>query len=291
MGDKHLPVMLREALDFLNLRKGGTYVDATVGPGGHSEALLSHLGPEGLLICMDRDEETLVLARERLHDGRARFVHARFSELASVLEGMGIKGVDGVLMDFGVSMLQLKTPERGFSFREAEALDMRMDRSDTLTAHEVVNTWLEKELARVIFEYGGEWRSRRIASAICRARSKARIETGLELAEIVSSAVGRSGKTHPATRTFQGLRIAVNSEMEEIDEGLVAALGSLVPGGRLVTISYHSLEDGKAKRFMREAARTGRAQLLTKKPLSPTREETRENPSSRSAKMRAVEAI
>ncbi len=291
MGDKHLPVMLREALDFLNLRKGGTYVDATVGPGGHSEALLSHLGPEGLLICMDRDEEALALARDRLHDSRARFVHARFSELASVLEDMGVKGVDGVLMDFGVSMLQLKTPERGFSFTSNDTLDMRMDRSEPLSALEAVNKWQEKELARVIYEYGGEWRSRRIASAICRARSKARIETGLELAEIVSSAVGRSGKTHPATRTFQGLRIAVNREMEEIDEGLVAALGSLVPGGRLVTIAYHSLEDGKAKRFMREAARAGRVQLLTKKPLSPTREETRENPSARSAKMRAVEAI
>lgn len=291
MGAQHLPVMLREALDFLNLRKGGTYVDATVGPGGHSEALLSHLGPQGILICMDRDEETLELARGRLQDSRARFVHARFSELSSVLGEMDIQGVDGVLMDFGVSMLQLKTPERGFSFREEEALDMRMDRSDTLTAHEVVNTWPEKELARVIFEYGGERRSRRIASSICRARSKGRIETCLELAEIVSSAVGRGGKSHPATRTFQGLRIAVNSEMEEIDAGLEAAVDALVPGGRFVTIAYHSLEDGKAKRFMREAARAGRVQLLTKKPLVPTREETRENPSARSAKMRAVEAI
>ncbi|MCK4910111.1 MAG: 16S rRNA (cytosine(1402)-N(4))-methyltransferase RsmH, partial [Thermodesulfovibrionales bacterium] len=277
--------------DFLNLRKGGTYVDATVGPGGHSEALLSHLGPEGHLICMDRDEETLELARERLQDKRARFVHARFSELARVLGEMDIQGVDGVLMDFGVSMLQLKTPERGFSFTSNETLDMRMDRSEPTSALEAVNKWPEKELARVIYEYGGEWRSRRIASAICRARGKARIETGLELAEIVSSAVGRSGKTHPATRTFQGLRIAVNREMEEIDAGLEAAVDALVPGGRLVTIAYHSLEDGKAKRFMREAARAERVKLLTKKPLVPTREETRENPSARSAKMRAVEAI
>lgn len=291
MGARHLPVMLREALDFLNLRKGGTYVDATVGPGGHSEALLSHLGPQGHLICMDRDEETLDLARERLLDKRVRFVHARFSELARVLADMGQQGVDGVLMDFGISMLQLKTPERGFSFTSNETLDMRMDRSEPLSALEAVNKWQEKELARVIYEYGGEWRSRRIASAICRARSKARIETGLELAEIVSSAVGRSGKTHPATRTFQGLRIAVNREMEEIDAGLEAAVDALVPGGRLVTIAYHSLEDGKAKRFMREAARAERVKLLTKKPLVPTREETRENPSARSAKMRAVEAI
>ncbi len=291
MGAQHLPVMLREALDFLNLRKGGTYVDATVGPGGHSEALLSHLGPQGHLICLDRDEETLDLARERLQDKRVRFAHARFSELERVLAEMDIRGVDGVLMDFGISMLQLKTPERGFSFTSNDTLDMRMDRSEPLSALEAVNKWQEKELARVIYEYGGEWRSRRIASAICRARSKARIETGLELAEIVSSAVGRSGKTHPATRTFQGLRIAVNREMEEIDAGLEAAVAALVPGGRLVTIAYHSLEDGKAKRFMREAARAERVKLLTKKPLVPTREETRENPSARSAKMRAVEAI
>ncbi|KKK96091.1 hypothetical protein LCGC14_2666250, partial [marine sediment metagenome] len=151
-------------------------MDATVGPGGHSEAILSHLGTEGLLICLDRDEETLLLARKRLGTERVRFIHTRFSGMGVALRELDIEKVDGVLMDFGVSMLQLKTPERGFSFREAEALDMRMDRSDTLTAHEVVNTWPEKELARVIYEYGGEWRSRRIASAICRARSKARIE-------------------------------------------------------------------------------------------------------------------
>ncbi|HEB02007.1 MAG TPA: 16S rRNA (cytosine(1402)-N(4))-methyltransferase RsmH [Nitrospirae bacterium] len=284
--------MVREALDFLNLRKGGVYVDATVGPGGHSEAILSHLGTEGLLICLDRDEETLLLARKRLGTERVRFIHTRFSGMGVALREIDIEKVDGVLMDFGVSMDQLKTPERGFSFREEEALDMRMDRSDTLTAHEVVNSWPESEIARVIFEYGQERRSRRIAASICRARGRKPIATGLELAEIVSSAVGKGGKSHPATRTFQGLRIAVNSELEEIDAGLEAAVSCLrSPGGRLVTIAYHSLEDGLAKRFMREAARQGRVELLTKKPLVPERSETKANPSARSAKMRAVEAL
>ena len=291
MGAQHQPVMLREALDLLNLQTGGIYVDATVGPGGHSEAILSHLDSSGLLICLDRDEETLALAQKRLGTDRTRFVHARFSEIRRVLDELELKGVDGVLMDFGVSMLQLKTPERGFSFREEETLDMRMDRSDDLTAHEVVNTWHEKEIARVIFEYGGERRSRKIAAFICRARSKKRIETGLELADIVASAIGKGGKSHSATRTFQGIRIAVNREMEEIDEGMEAAVSCLNTGGRLVTIAYHSLEDGKAKRFMREAAREGRVERLTKKPLVPERSETRENPSARSAKMRAVEVL
>jgi 16S rRNA (cytosine1402-N4)-methyltransferase len=293
MTAEHLPVMLREALELLELQKGGIYVDATVGPGGHSEALLSHLDSDSRLICLDRDEETLHLAKKRLgSDKRTSFAHSRFSDIRDVLKDMGVQGVDGILMDFGVSMLQLKTPERGFSFMTDDALDMRMDRSEPLTAGEAVNTWSEFEIARVIYEYGGERRSRRIAASICRARRKSRIETGTQLASIVISAIGRGGgKSHPATRTFQGLRIAVNREMEEIDDGLVAAISSLTSGGRLVTIAYHSLEDGKVKRFFRERGREGLINVITKKPLVPTRDEVRANPSARSAKMRAAEAV
>ena len=194
-------------------------------------------------------------------------------------------------MDFGVSMLQLKDSERGFSFASEEALDMRMDRTEPVSAADAVNQWPEEELARVIYEYGQEWRSRRVAAAIIRARRKSRIETCKELAGIVASAIGRGGRTHPATKTFQGLRIAVNREMEEIDAGLEGAVDILAPGGRLVTIAYHSLEDGKAKRFLKEESRQGRVLLITKKPLVPSREEIRENPSARSAKLRVAEAI
>jgi 16S rRNA (cytosine1402-N4)-methyltransferase len=283
--------MLREVLELLDLREGGAYVDATVGPGGHSEGILARLGPDGFLICMDRDEEALEEARARLSDDRLRFVHARFSELADVLKDLGISQVDGVIMDFGVSMLQLKAPGRGFSFSSDDSLDMRMDQSRGVTAREVVNKWPEKDLAGIIYEYGQERRSRRIAAAILRARRKRPLETGAELAEIVATSVGRGGRTHPATRTFQALRIAVNSEMEEIDRGLESALEVLRPGARLVTIAYHSLEDGKVKRFMKAASRSGRLGLLTPKPLIPGRDELRENPSARSAKLRAAEAL
>jgi len=207
------------------------------------------------------------------------------------VSALGISAVQGVLMDFGVSMLQLKSPERGFSFTSEHALDMRMDQTESLTAADAVNGWPEKELARVIYEYGQDHRSRRIAAAIVRARRQSRIETCSQLAGIVAGAVGKGGRTHPATRTFQGLRIAVNHEMQEIEDGLEGALKALAPGGRLVTIAYHSLEDGRAKRFMKEAQKQGRLSILTKKPLVPTRQETRQNPSARSAKLRVAEAI
>jgi 16S rRNA (cytosine1402-N4)-methyltransferase len=289
----HRPVMLREALELLELKEGGMYIDATTGAGGHAGAMLESLGPRGRLMAMDRDPQALGLARGRLGaDPRCTLVHERFSEMATAAREIGIERVDGVLFDFGVSMMQLADPERGFGFNSDERLDMRMDPDDEVSAWDAVNTWPEVELARVIYEFGEERRSRRIAARIVRERQKKTIDTCRALADIVTAALGgRKGRIHPATRTFQGLRIAVNDELGEIHRGLESALELLVPGGRLVAMSYHSLEDRIVKHFFREAAREGRASIVTKKPLVPTDEEVRENPSARSVKLRAAEAL
>lgn len=291
----HLPVLLREVVDLLRPEEGGVYVDATVGPGGHSEELLRHIG-RGRLVCIDRDSEALELAGKRLHDERCVFRKARFSEVQMVLDGLKTGPVDGVLMDLGVSMLQMKSLERGFSFDSDEPLDMRMDRDISLTAGEVVNLGSEKELERILREYGEERFSRGIARSIVAARRKSPIRTCRQLAQVVRGVVGRKGRTwtrtHPATRTFQALRIAVNDELGELQRGLGAALSVLKrPGGRMAVIAYHSLEDRLVKNFMKDEARGGGLKVLTKKPVVPGRDELMENPSARSAKLRAAEAM
>lgn len=284
--------MLREAVELLGPCPGGTYIDATVGLGGHAEEILRHIGPEGRLLGLDRDPEALDRAGKRLGDERAILVKARFSEMREVARGKGIEKADGVLFDFGVSMFQLRGEGRGFSFLSDEPLDMRMDPTEPLTAERVVNEYPEKELEKVISGYGEEWRARRVARAIAAQRRKGRIRTCSELAEIVSRALGgRRGKTHPATRTFQALRIEVNDEMEEIRRGLESSLGMVRPGGRLVAISYHSLEDRIVKQFMKESKDKGRLRVLTKKPLRPSSEEVNANPSARSARLRAGEVV
>lgn len=288
---EHLPVLLREVVEYLNIKKGGIYVDATVGQGGHSAEILKHLG-SGRLICIDRDADALDSARQRLQDDeRCIFKKARFSEMTSVLNELDISGVDGVLMDFGLSMTQLRAPDRGFSFESDEPLDMRMDQDETLTARDIVNTWNERDLANLIFEFGEERASRRIAKAIVFKRRKKSVQTCSELAEIIKSAIPGRGRRHPATKTFQALRIAVNEELKEIEEGLVAALESTNPGGRMVVIAYHSLEDRIVKNFMKAALKEGKVSLLTKKPLTPGRDEMRNNPSARSAKFRVSEVL
>ncbi len=288
----HLPVMLREVVELLGLRTGGTYMDATVGGGGHSEEILKHIGPKGLLIGMDRDAEALKAVKKRIEDKRLVLVKAKFSEIEEVAKGAGIEQAHGVLFDYGVSMPQLTGPERGFSFLSEGPLDMRMDRDEPLTAEEIVNEYPEKELARIIYEYGEEGRSRKIARFIVAKRRGHRISTCRELADLVASAMGgRRGRLHPATRTFQALRIAVNDELGEIKRGLEGVLKVLAPGGRLVAIAYHSLEDRVVKTFMKESRQGGLLKVLTKKPLRPSREETIRNPSARSARLRAGEAI
>jgi 16S rRNA (cytosine1402-N4)-methyltransferase len=281
-------------LEYLNVRPGGVVVDATLGLGGHSSAIARRLGPTGRLIAFDRDENAMGKAKARLaalaeelgsEMPVVEYVPRAFSEIAEVVKPGTL---DGLLADFGVSSMQLDEAHRGFSFRADGPLDMRMDPRSELTAEQVVNQVDEEDLANLIYEYGEERRSRRIARAIVRARP---ISTTAELARIVSACAPpiKGEKIHPATRTFQALRIRVNDELGEI-QSLLRSAGSLIkPGGRVVLISFHSLEDRLVKDSFKEAARDGSLEVLTKKPVVASEEESLRNPRSRSAKLRAAE--
>jgi len=291
MNIEHLPVMGREMLEIISPFEGGVYVDATVGLGGHSEMLLSKIGQGGKIVGIDRDDNALARTAERLHDSRLILQKGSFSDMESILHSQGIDVADGVLLDLGVSMMQLKDPGRGFSFNSNERLDMRMDSSQELSAWDVVNGYSERELVRILKEYGEEFRAVKIVRSIVHDRNKKRIDTCKELAEIISKAVGRTGKVHPATKTFQALRIEVNKELDELKNGLDASLRVLKRGGRLCVISYHSLEDRVVKHFIKERAHTDIVKQLLKKPLVPAIDEIRANPSSRSAKLRGAEKL
>lgn len=284
----HLPVMLREVIMLLKPESGGIYVDATIGLGGHTEEILRHIG-NGRVIGIDRDEEALNLAMNRLADDRVILKKGRFSDIGMLLSETGISGVDGILFDLGLSMLHLKDVERGFSFLSEELLDMRMDKSQGLTAGDIVNKYSEKDIDKILWEYGEERLSRKIAKAIVNHRAKKKIGTCAELSNIVCSVYRGRGKLHPATKTFQALRIAVNDELNELRKGLNAASGILKRGGRLCVISYHSLEDRIVKNFIRDNQKQGVFNVITKKPLTPSYEEIRLNPSARSAKLRGAE--
>ncbi|MCE5312445.1 MAG: 16S rRNA (cytosine(1402)-N(4))-methyltransferase RsmH [Nitrospiraceae bacterium] len=287
----HVPVLFREALEMLDVKKSGIYIDATVGLGGHSAGILSAAGQSATLLGIDRDDAALAKASERLADKRAVLRKGSFGDLAEIASEEGISSVDGILFDLGTSMLQMKDMQRGFSFMSDERLDMRMDADQRLTAWDVINRYTQEELERVIREYGEEPFARRIARAVVSARKIKSIDTCSELGSLIQKACGRHGKTHPATRTFQALRIEVNRELEQLRKGLAESIGLLKHGGRLCVISYHSLEDRIVKNFLRDSAREGRLKVLTKKPLVPQRDEVRQNPSSRSAKMRGAEKI
>lgn len=300
----HISVLLQGAVDALNIRPDGIYVDATFGRGGHSREILARLGPEGRLIALDRDPQA-VAAAAAIQDARLNMVHAAFSQLAEVLEALQVAAVDGVLFDFGVSSPQLDEAERGFSFRFDAPLDMRMDTSQGLTAADWLNQADEKEIAQVVWNYGEERFARQVARALVKARALAPITTTRQLANVVASAVRtREGGQDPATRTFQAVRIFINRELEEIEAALPQAVAALKPGGRLVVISFHSLEDRMAKRFMRDEAegervppeipvtadalRGGRLQLVGK-AIKPDYYECSANPRARSATMRVAE--
>ena len=277
---------------FLACRPGALILDCTLAEGGHALEILKRITPGGKLIGLDRDPEVLAVARARLEEYQNNVVIRRlsFSEIASWTEEEGLAGIDGALFDLGLSSFQLDDPRRGFSFRFDGPLDMRMDLEQGLTAAELVNRLPVSELEEIFFQYGQERWSKRISRAIVRARSRTAIRTTGELARIVAAAVPGRGRIHPATRVFQALRIAVNRELEELEEGLSAAFSLLRPGGRLCAISFHSLEDGIVKRFFRRREREDKAgRVLTPKPLTPSREEQRINPRSRSAKLRAIE--
>ena len=285
----HVPVMLRECLEYLAIRPDGVYLDATCGLGGHTGAIARQLAT-GLVLACDRDAESLALARANTADSaaRIRFHKASFSTVGQALAAEGLTQVDGLLADLGVSRYQLTEGERGFSLMADGSLDMRMDRSQEQTAADIVNYESEKQLADLIFQLGEERRSRRIARAIVRARP---IKTTGQLAKLIESAVPRTGKLHPATQTFMALRIAVNQENEELD-ALLAAIPKLVkPGGRAVLLTFMSLEDRKVKQSFQALQKDGRMSILTRHVVRPTEEEVQDNPPSRSAKLRAVEIL
>jgi 16S rRNA (cytosine1402-N4)-methyltransferase len=288
----HLPVMLREVIEALAPERGGLFVDATVGLGGHAAALLE--GGASRLIGIDRDGEALRRAAERLEQWRERIelVHSDYRQLAAVLDARSAGEVDGILIDMGLSSFQLESPGRGFSFQRDEPLDMRMDRSTGPTAAEVVAALPEKELADLIFAFGEERYSRRIARAIVAAREQEPVATTGRLAEIVRRAVPRArySPIHPATRTFQALRIRVNDELDGLDRVLEHACGRLALGGRLAVIAFHSLEDRIVKVTMRRlvSERPDSYALPSRKPLRPTEQEVEANPRARSARLRVI---
>ena len=292
--ERHVPVLLQDAIQFLNVRAGSVIADCTLGLAGHAAEIVRRLGPQGRLIGFDRDPEALALAKGRLDQvvqelgsqaPQLTLIGEAFSSISSHLEPASL---DGILADFGVSSLQLDEARRGFSFMADGPLDMRQDTRSGPTAGQVVNEANERELADLIYEYGDERRSRRIARAIVRGRP---VSTTGQLSRIVASAAPamKQDKIHPATRTFQALRIYVNRELDEIRELLEAAPKLLKPSGRLVVISFHSLEDRIAKDILREYAHKGIMQALTRKPVTASEEETDRNPRSRSAKLRAAQ--
>jgi 16S rRNA (cytosine1402-N4)-methyltransferase len=283
----HVPVMLGETLEYLAIRPDGVYLDMTAGLGGHTRAIAQRL-TTGMVIASDRDAESLEQARQNTADvaARIRFHHGSFADVSGALKSAAVERVDGLLADLGVSRYQLTDPERGFSLMADGPLDMRMDRSGGTTAADLVNFTSEKELADLIFQLGEERRSRQVARAIVRARP---IHTTGHLARVVEQAVFRTGRLHPATQVFMAIRLAVNGELEQLDGLLEKAPELVAPGGRLVFITFMSLEDRRVKRGFQDMARSERAVILTRHVVRPSEEEVRSNPPSRSAKLRAAE--
>lgn len=285
----HTPVLLEEVLDFLRIQADGTYVDATIGTGGHAEAILARL-TSGRLIGVDRDSMALEIAQERLRPFQSKLmlVQDNFARLTEILQRLSLGHVDGILADLGISTLQLDAPERGFSFQRAGPLDMRMSPNEPVLAAELVNHFPEEKLAEVIRRYGEERLARKIARAIVRVRP---ICDTQHLAQVVAGTRKGRQKLHPATRTFLALRIAVNRELEELEQFLRWVPATLKSGGRVVVLSYHSLEDRLVKQAFRAGATAGTLHVLTQKPVRPGAAEVRANPRARSAKMRVAEKL
>jgi 16S rRNA (cytosine1402-N4)-methyltransferase len=293
--DGHRSVLLHEAIDALNLGTGKTVVDATLGGAGHAKEIITKLGKSGTLVGFDADIEAIERSRTELADAEPKtfFVHSNFALLEEKLLELGIARVDAVLFDLGWSGYQLSAG-RGFSFRSDEPLRMTYDAAHSLTAETIVNEWEQQSLADVIYGWGEERYARRIAKAIVMARENAPIRTSRQLADIILSAVPqayRRGRLHPATKTFQALRIAVNDELGALDKGLTAAWSLLMRGGRIAVISFHSLEDRDVKRRFLEWEKAGEGRRITKKPVPASFEECKENPRARSAKLRVIEKL
>lgn len=308
----HAPVLFKECMEMLNLKKTGVYVDGTMGGAGHSRGILERTFPEGRLIAVDQDPDAIKAGRERLSSfgERVTIVHSNFGNLKTILKGLKINQIDGILFDLGVSSYQLDNPERGFSYMDDAPLDMRMNSAGGgITAADLVNSESEANLARIIFTYGEERWAKRIARFIVESRAKNKITTTGELVQIIKNAVpagARKSGPHPAKRTFQALRIAVNKELDLVESAIGDAVGFLKPGGRICVISFHSLEDRIVKQqFQRFSAgcicppgfpvcRCGvkpLVKIITKKPVVPTDEEVKHNPRARSAKLRVAEKV
>ena len=306
----HISVLLNECLDGLNIKPDGIYVDGTLGGAGHSGQIVRRL-TTGTLIGIDRDPVALKAAGERLSPfaDRVKLVHSNFSEVAQVLQDLGIPGMDGMLLDLGVSSPQLDDGQRGFSYMADAPLDMRMNSHDSFDAYQLVNTWSQAELKRILYDYGEERYAPQIAAAICRRREQKPIETTLELVDIIRSAMPPAAlreKQHPAKRSFQAIRIAVNDELGAVEKVMTDAIRLLKPGGRLAVITFHSLEDRIVKNAMAEAAKgctcppsfpvcvCGKkplVKLISRKPITASEEELEQNPRSRSAKLRVCEKL
>ena len=293
---RHRPAMLAEVLQLLDVQKGDTVVDGTVGHGGHAEAMAEMAGKEGELIAFDWDEEMLRTAIANLENSEIgkTFVNADYRSLPSWVEENRPNGVDRVLLDFGVNLQHFEDASRGFSFQGDAPLDMRMDRDTKETASAWLNRASEGEIARALREFGGELWSGPIAKRIVARRKEGRLKTTSDLVDAVYSAIPpakRDKKIHPATRTFQAVRIAINRELENLEETVADIAGCLAPGGRVVTLSYHSGEDAAVKNASRNLAKEGNFTVITKKPLRPSEQETKENPNARSARLRALEKV
>lgn len=306
----HVSVLLHESVDALNIRPDGIYVDGTLGGAGHSFEIAGRL-TTGRLIGIDRDETALAAAGARLAPfaDRVTLVHSNFCRMDEVIRQLGLSGVDGVLLDLGVSSPQLDEGSRGFSYMADAPLDMRMDRTDSLTAYQVVNEWPYEELKRILFDYGEERYAPQIAAAICRSREQKKIETTLELVDIIRGSLPGAAlreKQHPAKRSFQAIRIAVNDELDSVSRAMNAAIPILNPGGRLAVITFHSLEDRIVKSAMNDAAkgctcppsfpvcvcgRKPKVKVISRKPILPAEQELTENPRARSAKLRVCEKL
>jgi 16S rRNA (cytosine1402-N4)-methyltransferase len=305
-GDQHIPVLLIEAINALRIEPGGRYVDGTFGRGGHSRALVARLNEQGRLLSLDKDPQAIAVGQQTMGgDDRVTFCQGSFAELDQWIRDWGeLGGVDGILLDLGVSSPQLDRPERGFSFMEDGPLDMRMDPTQGVSAAEWLAQAPEREMSRVFWEFGEERHARRIARSIVMARGQRKLERTSQLAGLIEAEIGRSEKKHPATRCFQAIRIKVNNELADLAKGLEASIRQLRPGGRLVAISFHSLEDRLVKRTMKEAARPGRVRrnlpehpalvprlILVSKAVRPSDTEISANPRARSAVMRVAEKL
>ncbi len=288
----HVPVLRREVLDHLDPKTNENFIDCTAGEGGHTFAIVERTGPDGKILAIDRDERNVKLierkAKESGLDSRIIVRKGNYADIETIAEREGFKDVSGIVLDLGISSWHIDESGRGFSFKRDEPLDMRYGNEEGITAWEIVNSWPPEELEMILREFGEERFAKRIAKAIVARRKVEKIETASDLAKLIEGSVPKTKRIHPATQTFQALRIAVNGELDNLERVLPVAVGILNEGGRLAVISFHSLEDRMVKGFFREMATDGRVRISTKKPIVPGDDETRENPRSRSAKLRTA---